>query len=233
MPRSHVLDDAPDQRIPRNKTKPDIQQFLHIWLDEGLRFHRCQQFRCVNRFTVVADATRLLGEVGGLVGISRTDNRPPINEDLRADLLGHGLAIYFGPTLEGAAEIAANDFAEPTGIDAFGIVVRNFGHASLPWLAGQADERFRISNLSSRLLPGCSSPPGCSRPRRVWAANAPRSNSGCRTVVRPSSFAAGMASNPAMAMSSGTDRPAARAPPIPPPPSLSFPPQTAGPPPPL
>src|SRR5260370_3291624 len=110
---------------------------------------------------------------------------------------------FIGPALEGTAEIDANHFAEHTGIDPFGIVVRNCGHAALPWLAGQADERFRISNLSSRLLPGCSSPPGCNRPRSVWAANAPSSNSGCRTVVRPSSFAAGKSANPAVGKSMG------------------------------
>ena len=66
-----------------------------------------------------------------------------------------------------------------------------------------------ISNLSSWLLPGASSPPGCSRLTSVVAASAPRSNSGCRTVVRPSSLAAGMSSKPTMAISSGIGEPGA------------------------
>src|ERR1700738_5725658 len=48
----------------------------------------------------MADAARLLCQVGGLLGISRTDHRPSIDEDLGANLLGYGLAVQFDRTAQ-------------------------------------------------------------------------------------------------------------------------------------
>ena len=60
---------------------------------EGLRLHRRPQLGGVDRRAVVADPGRLLGEPRGEGRVAGRDDRPAVDEDLRADLFGHGLAV--------------------------------------------------------------------------------------------------------------------------------------------
>src|SRR5206468_7012819 len=60
---------------------------------EGLSLHSGQKFGGVNRFTVVTDAARRFGESRGELGLTRRDQRPAVDEYLRADLLRDRLSV--------------------------------------------------------------------------------------------------------------------------------------------
>ncbi|MGY4356787.1 hypothetical protein ACVW0J_003280 [Bradyrhizobium sp. i1.7.7] len=62
-------------------------------LDEGQRLHRREQFCGMHGFTIMAHAPGLLGQISGLLGITRAHHRPAVDEDLRTDLLGYGRAV--------------------------------------------------------------------------------------------------------------------------------------------
>ncbi len=68
---------------------PVSRSLLDVALDEGLSLHRREHLRAVDRFAVVADAGGAASDIGRELGIARRDHRPAVDEDLRANLLGH------------------------------------------------------------------------------------------------------------------------------------------------
>ena len=61
--------------------------------DEGLRLHRRPQFGGVDGGAVMTHSSRLLGEPRRKRGIAGSHDRPAVDEDLRADLLGERPAV--------------------------------------------------------------------------------------------------------------------------------------------
>ncbi len=70
-----------------------MQKPLHVVLDKGLCLHCRKQLRGMNRLAIMADKRGLFGEIGRLLRVARAHHRPAVDEDLRPDLLGHGLAV--------------------------------------------------------------------------------------------------------------------------------------------
>ena len=73
--------------------RPDVDQMIDIGGEEGLGLHRRQQFGGVDRLAVMADAACGFGEFGRQPRLARRDQRPAVDEDLRADLLGDRLPV--------------------------------------------------------------------------------------------------------------------------------------------
>ncbi len=71
----------------------DVDQALDVARYESLGFHRRPQLGRVDGRAVMADARRLFRECGGERGIARRDDRPAVDEDLRADLLCDRLPV--------------------------------------------------------------------------------------------------------------------------------------------
>src|SRR5215813_13960069 len=93
VPLSDHADHPVYQAVARDAANGGIEQLIQIALDVSLRFNRGDHLRAVDRFAVMTDAARPPREIGGPFRIARRYHCPAIDEDLRADLLGHDLTV--------------------------------------------------------------------------------------------------------------------------------------------
>jgi hypothetical protein len=92
-PLTNVGDKPRDRTRLRDLREPDVDEMVDVARDERLRLHRRPKLCGVNRRPVMTDLGRLFGEAGGERRISRRDDRPAVDKNLRADLLRDGLAV--------------------------------------------------------------------------------------------------------------------------------------------
>ena len=92
-PKAHIGDQPRDERIARNDRQPDVEQMVDVGGEEGFCFHRGKELGGVDRFAVMTDTAGRFGEPGGKVRVARGDQRPAVDEYLRADLLGDRLSV--------------------------------------------------------------------------------------------------------------------------------------------
>ncbi len=93
VPFTDIADHAIDHRIFRDEANGGIDQHLEVALNKGLRLHSGNYLRAIDRLAIVANRCCTAGQIGGQLWITRSDHRPAIDEDLRADLLGNHLSI--------------------------------------------------------------------------------------------------------------------------------------------
>ena len=93
VPLADIADHAVEHTVLRYLGDAGVDQRIDVVLDEGERLHGRQHLGSVDRLAVVRDAPGAAREVGGALGVSRRHHRPPVDEDLRADLFGDHLAV--------------------------------------------------------------------------------------------------------------------------------------------
>ena len=93
VPLPDVGDHAVEDAVIRHQGDAGVDEPVDVGLYECLRLHRGKDLRAVDRLAVVRDAGGPAGEVGGALGVPGAHHRPPVDEDLRADLFGHDLAV--------------------------------------------------------------------------------------------------------------------------------------------
>jgi hypothetical protein len=93
MPGAHIGNQPRDERIARYYRQADIEQMGDVAGEKGFCLHRGKEHGGVDGFAVVTDSASCFGQSGGKPRLARRDQRPAVNEDLRADLLGDRLSI--------------------------------------------------------------------------------------------------------------------------------------------
>ena len=106
VPAAQVGDHSGDDGPGRNVAERAVEQPVRVPLDERHRLHRGQHPCAVDRLAVVAHPRGGGGQADGEVGIAGSDHRPAVDEDLRADLLGHHLAVQLHRSASGRLDAA-------------------------------------------------------------------------------------------------------------------------------
>ena len=92
-PPAHIADQPRDHALFRDQGGRRVQQGVQVRLDEGLRHHRRNHLRAVDRLAVVRDARGQPRKMGGFGRVAGADHPPAVYEDLRPDLLGDDLSV--------------------------------------------------------------------------------------------------------------------------------------------
>ena len=94
VPAADVADHPVQDTVVRNLADADVDELVGVGFLERGGFHRRENLGAVDRLAVVGHAGGTTGEVRRLLWIARRDHRPAVDEDLRADLFGHHLAVH-------------------------------------------------------------------------------------------------------------------------------------------
>src|SRR5690606_35188699 len=94
----------PIYRVARNESGRRVDQLVEVAFDKGLRFDGGHHLSGVDGLSVVADASRPPGKVGGQLRIAGADHAPAVDKDLRADLFGDDLSVELGGAALGSGD---------------------------------------------------------------------------------------------------------------------------------
>jgi len=92
-PTTDAGDHRGDQAVSGDEPQAGVDQLVDVVGDERLCLHGREELGGVDGLAVVAHAAGPAGQVRGEAGTSRGDHRPPVDEDLRTDLLGDDLPV--------------------------------------------------------------------------------------------------------------------------------------------